>query len=230
MKPYYDEGGITIYHGDCRSLLGELPHSDLVIADPPYGVKERTSRRSAGRSSSAPHGKTEAYDLPAVHGDDEPFDPAPLLGFPRLVIFGANHFAGRLPDSSSWIVWDKLDGLVSDRPIGFNDNADCELMWTNLGGPARLIRHRWMGIMKASERDERRVHSTQKPVAVMEMLISAFTAPGDLVLEPYMGSGPVLLAARSLGRRAIGIELEERYCEVAAERLAQEVFDLGAAA
>lgn len=191
--------------------------ADLVLTDPPYGVAEQTNRAGKGRAILAP-----CHDFPPVHGDNEPFDPLHLLGFGRLVLFGANYYAPRLPESPSWIVWDKRDGLTS------NDNADCELAWSNLGGPARVFRHRWNGMIKASERDQRRVHPTQKPVALMEWIIVRATKQGDLVLDPYMGSGPVLQAAKNLGRKAIGIEVEERYCEVAAKRLAQEVLPLEA--
>ena len=130
-----------------------------------------------------------------------------------------------------WIIWDKLDGLTtSKREVGFSDNADVEMAWTNLGGPARLLRHRWTGLLQASEIGQPRVHPTQKPVALMAQIIEWRTLPGDLVLDPYMGSGPVLRAAKDLGRRAIGIEIDERYCEIAARRLAQDVLDLWSAA
>jgi site-specific DNA-methyltransferase (adenine-specific)/modification methylase len=154
------------------------------------------------------------------HCRDKPFDPTHLLQFGRVVLFGGNHFADRLPPTPSWIIWDKRDGITS------NDNADCELAWTNLGGPARLYRHMWNGMIKASERDKRRVHPTQKPVALMAWIIGNHTQPGDLILDPYMGSGPVARAAADLGRRYIGIEIEERYCEIAARRLEQSVLPL----
>jgi site-specific DNA-methyltransferase (adenine-specific) len=160
--------------------------------------------------------------MPPVVGDTQPFDPAPLLRFPRVVLFGANHYADRLPPSPTWLVWDKRDGVASD------DNADCELAWTNLGGPARLYRHLWRGLCRASEQGQRHLHPTQKPVALMAWIIANWTKPGDLILDPYMGSGPVLRAAKDLGRRAIGIEIEERYCEIAARRLGQEVLPLEA--
>lgn len=217
MTPYYSEDGITIYHGDCRDLLPDVaPPSriDLLLTDPPYGIAERTDRRSKRRSALA-----AAIDFPAVAGDDVPFDPTHLFGYRRSVLFGANYYADRLPTSSSWLVWDKVDGLTSKREVGFNDNADVELAWTNIGGPARMFRHRWMGIMKASERTERRRHPTQKPVALMARIIR--WAGGDVILDPYMGSGSSLVAAAALGLAGIGIELEERYCEVAANRLSQ---------
>lgn len=220
--PYYDDGnGIVIYHGDCREVLPTIaPGSvDLVLTDPPYGVHERTDRASKGRGQLAP-----CNDFPAVVGDDEPFDPTFLLQFPRLILFGANHFADWLPPSPSWIVWDKRDGIPS------NDNADCELAWSNVGGPARVYRHLWNGMIKASERDDRRVHPTQKPVALMRWILDRWTRPGDLVLDPYMGSGPVARACADMGRRYIGVEIVEAYCGAAVQRLQQSAMDLGAAA
>ena len=220
MTPYYEHGGITIYHGDCREIMPDVWFGvDLLLTDPPYGVNEATNRKERGRAKLA-----ECNDFPAVFGDDKPFDPSHLLVVPRAVLFGGNYFADRLPPTASWIVWDKRDGIPS------NDNADCELAWTNLGGPARVFRHLWNGMIKASERGERRVHPTQKPVALMRWIIQRWTTEGQLVLDPYMGSGPVVIAAKESGRRAIGIEIEERYCEIAAKRLQQEVLPLEASA
>lgn len=211
-RPYYEHKGVTIFHGDCRALLPLLPVADLYLADPPYGVNEATDRKAKGRGKLA-----ACNDFAPVHDDDKPFDPSHLIGYRNVVLFGANHFADKLPPSASWIVWDKRDGLAP------NDNADCELAWTNLGGPARLFHHLWNGMIKASEKDVRRTHPTQKPVALMSWVLSKWTEPGQLVIDPYMGSGPTLRAAKDLGRRAIGIEINERYCETAAKRLAQEV-------
>lgn len=210
--PYYQDESCTIYHGDCRELLPLIEPVDLVLTDPPYGVSERTNRATNGRSNA-----TASIDWLPVAGDDEPFDPTPFLAYPRVVLFGGNHFADRLPPSPSWIVWDKREGTTSD------DNADCEMAWTNLGGPARLYRHLWRGMIKASERNTRRVHPTQKPVSLMAWIIREWSSADDVILDPFMGSGTTLRAAKDLGRKAIGIEIEERYCEVAAKRLAQAV-------
>jgi site-specific DNA-methyltransferase (adenine-specific) len=223
VTPYYDEGGITIYHADCREVLPSISPDDvaLVLSDPPYGVSERTDRAAKGRGN-----KAACHDFPPVHGDDQPFNPTHLLRYPRLILWGANYYAHCLPPSPSWVVWDKLDGLTTtQRPIGFDDNADCEVAWTNCGGPARLIPHRWKGMLMRAETAQR-VHPTQKPVLLMAKLIEWRTDPGDLVLDPYMGSGTTLRAAKDMNRRAIGIEIEERYCEIAAKRLAQEVLAL----
>ena len=211
-KPFYEDGSVTIYHGDCRELLPHID-ADVLVTDPPYGIRYSPSQNSAkawGRKTFV--GKT------VVVGDEKPFDPAPLLRFPSLAIFGANHFADKLPPSSAWLVWDKRDGMTR------NDFADCELVWTNLSSPARLIRHQWNGALRASERGIPRVHPTQKPEVVMRWIIEQM--PVGTILDPFMGSGTTLRAAKDLGRKAVGIELEERYCEIAAERCSQEVLDL----
>ena len=218
-KPFYEDGSVTIYHGDCRELLPEI-EADVLVTDPPYGVNLNTAYRSARRGVLA-----GANDYAPIAGDDKPFDPAFLLGFDAAILWGANYYANRLPARGSWLIWDKREGS------GFNDQADAELAWMNgvTGTVPRLFAHRWNGMIKASERDERRVHPTQKPVALMKWCIGFFP-DAKVILDPFMGSGTTLRAAKDLGRKAIGIELEERYCEIAAERCAQEVLDLGAAA
>ncbi len=217
MTPYYQdtESGITIFHADCRDVLPTLEAGsvDLVLTDPPYGV----GYVPAGGMGMLYH----RNQMPPVVGDSEPFDPRPLLRFPRLVLFGANHYAHLLPSSPTWFVWDKRDAWLQ------NTFADCEMAWANTGGPARLFHHLWNGGVTASERTKK-VHPTQKPVALMAWILSQTTEIGNLVLDPYMGSGPVIAACRNLGRRAIGIEIEEKYCRIAVERLKQGVLPLNA--
>jgi site-specific DNA-methyltransferase (adenine-specific) len=214
VKPYYEDGTVTIYHGDCREIL-PIP-ACAVISDPPYGIRytpSQNTRKAWGRKN---------FVGAVVIGDDAPFDPAPLLMYSTVVLFGANHYADKLPPSSEWVVWDKRDGLTP------NDFADCELIWTNRTGVARLFRHMWSGAMRASERGETTLHPTQKPLALMRWLVDRYTDPDQVILDPYMGSGTTLRAAKDLGRRAIGIEIEERYCEIAARRCSQEVLGLSA--
>ena len=217
MKPYYEHAGITIYHGDCREILPQLPRvsSDLIVTDPPYGV-DYVHGVGGGRLAQS----TQFADV-AVIGDDAPFDPSLILGFyKQAVLWGGNHYASRLPDSPSWFIWDKREGMCE------NDQADCEMAWSNIGGPARLKRHYWNGMLKASESGERRVHPTQKPIAIMHWCICKAAAIGT-VIDPYAGCGSTLIAAKQHGNSAIGIEIEEKYCEIAAKRLSQEVFDFG---
>lgn len=164
MKPYYSDSWVTIYHGDCREVT-EWLSADVLVTDPPYGINVTTLNASRGRGGAA-----ACVDHAPVAGDNQPFDPAFLLALDKpTVMFGANHYGSRLPDASRWLVWDKLDGLTTTkRDVGFCDQADVELAWTNLGGPARHFSQRWMGMIKSGEdAGTRRRHPTEKPVELM---------------------------------------------------------------
>ena len=216
MKPYYEQDSITIYHGDCREILPTLAPVDLVLTDPPYGVNLNTHYEKASRGQL-----TAAHNYPPVYGDNKPFEPEFLLAYPNLVLWGANYYAHRLPPAGQWLVWDKRDG------IAMNDQADCELAWTRgtKGTVPRTYHHLWNGMLKDSERDQTRVHPTQKPIALMAWCLGFFPE-AKVVLDPFMGAGSTLVACKNLGRKAIGIEIEERYCEIAAKRMAQSVMPL----
>ena len=212
MKPFFERDNVTIYHGDCREILPAL-QVDTICADPPYGL-------DLGKRSGTQRGtSTKALDAYHVIGDSTPFDPAHLLGFRRVILWGGNHFAKSLPDARCWLVWDKREGGTSDS------QADAEMAWTNFDEPMRLYHHRWRGMIKASEKAERRIHPTQKPVSLMRWCLT-IAKPNGIVCDPYMGSGSTLRAAMDMGFPAIGIELDERYCEAAAKRLDQMVLPL----
>lgn len=222
MKPYYDHASVTIYHGDAREILAAVGGIDLCLTDPPYGIGYRSNHNSSRRGKWARWVRYE--NMPGIIGDDGPFDPAYLLGFPRVVTFGGNYFASRLPDARCWIVWDKRDGISP------NNQADCEMAWTNLDKPSRIYRHLWSGWLRAGEENVARsekLHPHQKPIALFRWIIDYADVPaGSLIVDPYCGSGTTLVAAKDLGHRAIGIEIEEEYCEIAAKRLGQEVLPL----
>lgn len=218
MSPYYSDDHVTIYHGDCREILPTLPIPDLVLADPPYGVGFVISEQIVGKGNK----RITRGGKPPVIGDDEPFDPSHLLHYPRLVLFGANHYSDKLPASGGWIVWDKTGGGRGPD----NSFADVEMAWTTLRKTPTIYHHLWKGLVRDSEAGDKVLHPTQKPVALMALIIRDTTQPGDLVIDPYMGSGPTLRAAKDLGRKAIGIEVDERYCEIAARRMGQEVLAL----
>jgi len=203
MTEKVEIGDATLYHGDCLELLPTLPSVDVVISDPPYGISYK---------SPSGKGKYQRGDYEVIDGDTEPFDPTPWLGFEEVVLFGANHFADKLPASACWLIWDKRDGMTS------NNNSDCELAWKRTGGSARLIRHLWNGMLKDSERNQRRVHPTQKPVAVMEWVIDLCQDP-QTILDPYMASGTTGVACANLGRKFIGIEINRKYFDIACERI-----------
>jgi DNA modification methylase len=220
LSVVYRDAWTTLYHGRAEDLIPLLPidQVDLVLTDPPYGVSEKTLRGENRRSHKLP-----ALNFDPIEGDAVPFDPRRLLKFRRLALFGGNFYADKLPPSPTWIVWDKLNGLSTvKKKIGFCDSADVELIWTNLGGPARMLHHRWMGLLKQSERQSPRLHPTQKPIAVMSAILDAYSQPGDLIADFYMGSGPVVLAARKLSRRCLAIDCEEQWCRLTLERLYAE--------
>lgn len=220
MTPYYADEFVTLYHGDWRDVVSEAAGADLVLADPPYGVSLRTGYAAAKRSKA-----TASKDYAPIAGDDQPFDPSPFINFPGVVLWGANYYADKLPPRGSWLVWDKRDGGTPD------DGADAELAWVSgvTGTVPRLFAHRWRGMIKASERDQRRVHPSQKPVALMGWCLSFFPDV-RLVFDPFTGSGPVLRACKDRCIRVVAAELSEEYCEIAAARLSQSVFDFGGAA
>lgn len=221
MTPYYEHAGITIYHGDCRDILPGLPKVDLVLTDPPYGINYTSHFNNNSSGEMAKYRRDS--DFSPIHGDDKPFDPSAILSIGKpSIIWGGNHFASRLPDSKSWLFWDKLDGGTQC------DQSDGEFAWTNLGIPARMFSWKWRGIIRRGAENvskSRKFHPNQKPVALIKWCIGLSEDP-HVILDPFMGSGTTLVAAKELGRKAIGIEIEEKYCEISAKRLAQEVLPL----
>lgn len=201
MKPYYEHGGITIYHDDCREILPTLGTFDLVLTDPPYGIGE-DGGRFRGRKGQG-HRVLPKLGWDTAPPDSEAF--ALLLTHARdLCIWGGNYFTDKLPVSRGWLYWDKRMG---------GDFSDGELAWTSRDAA-----------LKAYSRCNKfhgKEHPTQKPVELMSWCLSFFPE-ARTVVDPYMGSGPVARACKDSGRRYVGIEIEERYCEIAVKRLAQE--------
>lgn len=217
MKPYYEDKFCTIYHGDCRELLPSLPPIDLVLSDPPYGVQWDTNggRFSGGSSSSkSKRGSGKDWGKPIV-GDDQQFDPAPFLSFPYVILFGFNNYCQHLGPGTV-LVWLKRN----DDAFG-SFLSDAELAWMKGGSGVYCVRD----LSLAGEANYR-AHPTQKPLPLMRWCIGKSKATGT-ILDPFMGSGTTLRAAKDLGRRSIGIEIEEKFCEVAAKRLRQEVLEFG---
>lgn len=220
MKPYYEHAGITIYHGDCREVLPTLDY-DCVLTDPPYGIGYDTDSSRFTRKASAWWSNTDtslSTNAPRVVGDKQAFDPTPWVSGPAI-LWGANHYADKLAASGGWLVWDKRLGVEDVAEKGW-PMSEAELAWTNVRGSVRVFRNLWSGLLRSEEKGKHH-HPTQKPLALMKWCIGFL--PEGTILDPFMGSGTTLRAAKDLGRRAIGIEIEERYCEIAAKRLAQEI-------
>ena len=211
MKPYYSDDWVTIYNCDCREILPELPKVDLVLTDPPYGIREN-AHRVASKTKLAKTTDYGSFDWDKEPPSKETIELTVSAGR-EAILWGGNYF--HLPPMRGWLVWDKLNS---------GNFADCELAWTNLKMSVRKFEHMWNGMIRASERGVQRVHPTQKPLPLMSWCIG-FAPNAQTILDPFMGSGTTLRAAKDLNRKAIGIELEERYCEIAARRMQQEVLD-----
>ena len=154
-----------------------------------------------------------------VIGDDKPFDPKHLLDLNvPSIIFGANNFANKLPNNHRWLVWFKKSNLQYKR----NNFSDVELCWTNLKGKSCLMyHHSWSGMVRAGDRKAElaeRVHPTQKPVGLLEQMITEFTNEEDVVLDLYGGSGSTLIACEKTNRKCLIMELSKDYCEIIEKR------------
>lgn len=238
-KPYYEQDGITIYHGDCRDVLPTLERVDHVITDPPYSEHVHARVMSGGQAIRAATGFDCDYARSVALGFDAVTpelraavsEGCAALAKRWVLIFsdveGAAPWRTACVDAGLDYVrtgaWVKLNGapqFTGDRPApGFEAVTIChqpgKKAW-NGGGKQGVWTH---PIELNRGGDNPRLHTTQKPLPLMRELVTLFTDPGDLVLDPFMGSGTTLVAAQLEGRRAIGIELEERYCEIAAKRL-----------
>ena len=219
MKPYYDDGnGIVIYHGDCRDILPHLEPVDLVLTDPPYGIKR--DKGFEGFGGFGGFGKPIARKRFEDDQWDAKRPPQDILDMcitraNLSIIWGGNFFADILPQSTHWVFWDKLQTMPT-----FGDG---ELAWTN--SPRKSIKKvtvQWNGLLG---KEKWRGHPTQKPLKLMLWCIENYN-PSDTILDPFMGSGTTLVAAKQLGRKAIGIEIEEKYVKIAIDRLRQEVLPL----
>lgn len=197
----------TIIHSDCLSELRKLPDKsiDLVCTDPPYGLG--IAQRGVVGLKGLPFTKKLWDMIP----DRAYFDE--MLRVSKIaVIWGGNYFAHMLPASPGWLVWWKNDGLPR---LSF---ADCEMAWTSFHRPAQVYNCRSRGNIRDSK-EPRVVHPTQKALEVMKWCIAGHSDPGDLVLDPFLGSGTIGVAAKLLGRRFIGIERDAEYIKIARKRI-----------
>lgn len=245
MKPYYEDGAVSLYHGDCREVLPTLANwsVDLIVTDPPYGQDWQSNRRNsrldriAGDNAGANELTYEA--LSACLGRT-----APLRNRRHLYIFGRPDLSDLPIGASVELVWDKeilgpgdlsLPWGPAHEPITFAVHTSRPS--DRAKGDGRLAaRLRQGSVIRGLRRsggqlDDTHVrHATEKPVGLLRQLIESSSLLGEMVLDPFVGSGSTLVAARQEGRRAIGIEADESYCEVAAKRLAQgSLFEGGAA-
>lgn len=200
-------GRATLYLGDCRDILAALPREDAaVVSDVPYGISFRYGAHGKGLHRRAGPSKP-------IAGDDELFDPAPLLEWP-CVLFGANHYCQRLPAGGQFLAWDKSVGIGPD-----DDYADVEYIWTSFKTKARCFRHLWKGVLQDSEKGVRKYHVSQKPIALMQWCIDRLPQSYGTIIDPFMGSGTTGVAAAKMGRSFIGCEIDPDNFNTACKRI-----------
>ncbi len=228
-SPDFEAEGVALYLGDCREIVPYLESVEAVVSDPPYGIKWQhggsRGRWNKGVGKSKITGKVQPESQTAkILGDEIPFDPAHLLVVaPKCLLWGAIHYADKLPISRHWIVWDKHLANIG------NDFAECDFAWTNVKGNAVSHRQLWNGcLVEGEERTNRngktRVHPTQKPIRLMVFCIERMKlSENATVLDPYMGSGTTGIAALRTGHRFIGIELDPSHFETAVQRIRAEL-------
>jgi site-specific DNA-methyltransferase (adenine-specific) len=229
-EPYYADDHVTIYHGDALEVLPTLPQCDLVLTDPPF---------SAATHSNAKTNRGGGHESKAIK-----FDSLTATDVRNLLGNLGSHTTGWVVTSLDWRhiahledhpphnlrlmrfgVWVKpnpMPQISGDRPgqgwegIAYLHRDDVKPTWNGGGSHGNFV----LPVAQSNE------HPTQKPIEMLHTLVERFSDSDATVLDPFMGSGTTLRAAKDLGRKAIGIELEERYCEIAAKRCAQEVLAL----
>jgi site-specific DNA-methyltransferase (adenine-specific) len=206
-----------LHLGDCLEFLRTLePGSvDAVVTDPPYGMKWNTNatRFSGGhRDSVSKRGLGRNWGKP-VANDDKPFDPLPWLMFDRVVLWGANHYAARLP-VGSMLVWLKRNEHAFGSFL-----SDAEVAWQKGGHGVYCFKDLSMNAIA-----RQREHPTQKPIALMRWCIERLKLPaGSTIFDPYMGSGTTGVAAVQLGMNFVGCEIDPAYHAIAERRIRAEL-------
>ncbi len=210
MKPYYQHAGITIYHGDCREVLPMLREDqqpDMVVTDPPYGMSFQSNYRA---EKHAPIVGDGALDVGMIH---RIITHASVAAY----VFCRWDNLGDMPPPKSVLAWIKNNWSMGDLQHEHGRQWEAVCFYP---GPMHAFRDRIPDVLYG-DRTGNELHPTQKPTSILKRIMRATV--GSSVLDPYCGSGSTLVAAKGLGIAGIGIEIEERYCEVAARRLSQEI-------
>lgn len=235
--PYYDDGKVTIYHGDALDVLGELSVAETTITamvtDPPYASGARTEAQKRSSGAMVRGAKWNAKPI-----ENDQMTTAGFLWLLRAVLYLAR---GMLPDGGQvlsfidWRQWPNLVGAVETCNLRVQGMIVWDKMSMGLGNGFRvqheLVLHASKGTPTVHDkgvpnvlqckREANDYHPSPKPIPLMTALLQPVCPPGGVVLDPFMGAGSTLVAAKQTGRRAIGIECVERYCEDAAERCRQ---------
>lgn len=191
-------GDCTLYHGDCLEILPTLERVDAVVTDPPYGILAESGSAATRRSGGNITDGRMAWDIAPTGG------MMAMIGgiAPKMMVWGGCHL--QLPPTVGYLIWDKqIDGL---------NFGEVEYCWTSLRFAPRIFRYRAVGI------DGGKAHPTQKPIALMAWCLG-FAPDAKTILDPFMGSGTTGVAAVSLGRKFIGIEISPAYFAIAKARI-----------
>ena len=209
----------VVYNMDCLEAMRKMPDNafDLAVVDPPYGIKQGGDTNHT-RSVIATSKNYHAFN------DKMPPDEKYFSELRRVsknqIVFGANHFIDKIPiPSPCWLVWDKENGK--------NDFADCELAWTSFDRAVRKFSFRWQGMLQGDmKHKEKRIHPTQKPVALYKWILQNYAKSGDTILDTHVGSASSLIACEDLGLKYVGFELDEVFYKESKERLEQHMAQL----
>lgn len=199
----------TIFNQDCLVGLKALPDKsiDLILTDPPYGKNADKGTNGFGAAKNRRY--TGGWDgmIPPPELFKEMFRVAK-----NLIIFGGNYFGHLLPPSNCWIFWDKKGDVAFQNPF-----ADGELIYTTFKKPVKRIVFKQQGFITDSK--DKRYHPTQKPTELVQQLIEMFSEPGQLICDPFLGSGTTAVAAVKSGRHYIGYEIDPGYFQICCDRL-----------
>jgi site-specific DNA-methyltransferase (adenine-specific) len=246
VKPYYEQDGITIYHGDCREILPGVSGVDAIVTDPPYGLS-LIGERHVGQAGCGVRNldffPDDTLDHGLAHVDTITAATATLLPHGAVYAWLGHHQFAKATLSfhamgwqTRFLVWNRTAPVPPPPWSGWPSGATLCLFAYRVG-------KKWDVHPKDMPRSnvltcdsyrfgssEKNGHPTQMNPYLVNEPIRCSTEVGDMVLDPFAGSGTTLIAAKNLGRRAIGIEIEEKYCEIAAQRLSQTVLDFGGVA
>ena len=219
-EPYYQDSYVTIYHGDCREILPELPQVDLVLTDPPYGVsyKKKGEEYMIGDTVNL-----IPYFLPLVREALKP-DGAIYMFSSTTKLVDTLPVFNTYFKLHSIIIWDKRIGQIPRQLSHYKLRYEPILYGSK--GLHRLNGYADDVFQCDIPRGKKRVHPTQKPIEIVEYLVGNSARDGSIVLDPFLGSGTTAVACINLNRKCIGIEIEEKYCEIAAKRCSQSVMRL----
>ena len=200
---------IDLRRGDCLELMKEIPDKsiDLILTDPPYGKKADKGTNGFGAAKNRRYKGGWDSSRPCAEIFEEMFRISK-----NIICFGGNYFSDMLPPSNCWIFWDKKGDTAFQNPF-----ADGELIYTTFKKPVKRIVFRQQGFITDSK--DKRLHPTQKPSELVALLIEQYSKPGDIICDPFMGSGTTGIACVNTGRRFVGMELDQGYFDIAAKRI-----------